>query len=595
MNLLKDDSEIVAVKPVQTEQPTTPSVTDGTAQPEVNAPSITVSEGTSNGPIKIKPLGTSDDETTVDTTASTDTAATDDSEADSTEEAFGTLTLSAVNASTQQPMNADFLIQNDSGDAIAQVKSTASSTVSLPAGSYKITVNQGESKIVRYLGVKSGQVGAETFELDVPVAETNTATVATTPSGPAAVAPTASAPTAVVIDEPVTQAPASSDTATTVTSTAAPSQTPRQNSATPSTTTTSTTATTSSASTTASTASAEASDTTEKPAATGGLRVSALTKEGNRPMTASFYIQRLNGENVANIKNVNTHQFNLPAGAYRITARAENVRMVKQVTVIAARGMHEVFNMPSTVTTVTGSTATPAATPAPAPAPTSAATPVEPESADTGRLELFARDASNNKPVRSNFYIQTPQGKLVTSKTYVESIGYKLPVAQYKVTARATGYKNKVITLNVRKDQTRRETFQMELVAPAVQTPPVQAPVPAPVVVPKPTVVAPPVAPVAAPVQAAPQNTRPNNRGGLRVNVVSPTGIPLKADILVLRRNGTPVKRAINASTADFDLAPRNFVLRVRHGGYVTNQQVNIQAGKMAIKNITFDLNQGFR
>ena len=339
----------------------------------------------------------------------------------------------------------------------------------------------------------------------------------------------------------------------------------------------------------ASTSQATESNSTEVAAdGIGGLRVSALTKVGNRPMTASFYIQKLNGENISNVKNVNTHQFNLPAGSYRITARAGTVRMVKQIKVIAARGIHEIFNMPSTPSSVT---TTPAVTaPVVAPVVTATAEPTQAaptpaataDSKATGRLELFSRDATNNKPIRANFYIQTPQGKLITSKTYVESIGYKLPVAPYKVTVRATGYKDKVITLNVRSDQTRRETFKMDLVTPTpVAAPPVSVTVPTPAVAVQP--------------QAARQGTRDSRRGGLQVSVVSAAGAPLKADIMVLRRNGTPVKRAINASTANFDLNPRNFVVRVRYGGYVTNQQIDVKAGKLAIKTIVFDLNKGFR
>ena len=587
VNLLKSDSaEIVAVP-----QPTIePDATVEAPTVEVTAPSINVSEGTSNSPIKIKPLGSTDD------TATNADGSTTDEETPTV--SFGTLTLNAINSTSKQALKADFLIQNDSGKAIAQVKAVEQTTLSFPVGSYKITVNQGANKIVRYLGVKDGQNGSETFELDIPVAtnDNNATAVAVTPT----VTPTrpTTSNNAVIIDEPAVAAVRTQSAPTTAKPVPAPTAAkPEVATSTETTTpaaTTSATAATETATTEAATDSASAStsqakesDSTEVAAdGIGGLRVSALTKVGNRPMTASFYIQRLNGENISNVKNVNTHQFNLPAGSYRITARAGTVRMVKQIKVIAARGIHEIFNMPSTPDSV--ATAPPAVTaPVVAPVVTATAepaqaTPAATDSKATGRLELFSRDATNNKPIRANFYIQTPQGKLITSKTYVESIGYKLPVAPYKVTVRATGYKDKVITLNVRSEQTRRETFKMDLVAPTpVAAPPVNFTVPTPA--------------VATPPPAVQQGSRDSRRGGLQVSVVSAAGAPLKADIMVLRRNGTPVKRAINASTANFDLNPRNFVVRVRYGGYVTNQQIDVKAGKLAIKTIVFDLNKGFR
>lgn len=571
VNLLKKDT----AEPVVVQQPViVPDATVAT-DVEVIPPSISVSEGTSNSPIKIKPLGAADDATL---------ATEGDTPAEVTP-AFGTLTLSAINSTNQQPLRADFLIQNDAGAAIAQVKDTAKTTLSFPVGSYKITVNQGTNKIVRYLGVKDGQNGSETFEIDAPVLDGEPA-VATAPVGTdtptTTTAPVANNAAVLVEEAPVANvaAQATPDVAVTAPQ-AAPESTVASEPA-PTTATEPTVNTPTSDVTVTTNQQTDAASTSQEKGV-GGLRVSALTRVGNRPMTASFYIQKLNGENIANIKNVTTHQFNLPAGNYRITARNGTTRMVKQINIVAARGIHEIFNMPSVegATETTTVSAAPAV-PAPAPAPTQAVVAAAPVAAtqETGRLELFARDAASNKPVRSNFYIQTPQGKLVTSKTYVESIGYKLPSAPYKVTVRATGYKDKVTTLNVRKDQTRRETFQMELVAPA------------------PAVVVPPVsnvsAPVAAPVQAVTQAPNPN-RGGLQVNIVSAQGGPLKADIMVTRRNGTPVKRAVNASTANFDLAPRNFVVRVRHAGFVTNQQVSIKPGKLAIKTITFDLNTGFQ
>lgn len=541
-------------------------------------------QGTSTSPIKIKPLGS-------ENSAETDVAIEETNQSP----AFGTLTLSTVNAENGQATSADFLIQNSDGAAIAQVKNTESSTLSLPAGDYKITVSQGDAKLVRFLGVSEGQNGSEVFELDVPVLQEE-------------------APEVIQVVTPTQTAPVSGGDET------AQQQTQQQ------TTQTAQQASTEQSGDAQSRAEAAqseelasedpAADGVDQPAkeastevtvtnattgtstALGGLRVSALTKVGNRPTNASFYIQKLNGENIENVKGVSTQQFNLPAGKYRITARKGTARVVTEVTVVANRGMHEIFHIPEVpATTSTAATqqtpprpaqTQPAATPA---APSRPAGAADSNTAKTGRLELFAQSASNNAAIKSNFYVQTVDGKLVTNKTYVDSIGYKLPPGKYKVTVRATGYEDKSVQLIVREGQVRREVFKMSTkraAAPAAATPPSIPVIPAPSA---PVTQAPaPQAPQAqTPAAPRPAQNQANRRGGLQVNIVSAeTGQGLIADISVHRPDGTEIRRSNQTSKARFNLPPREFVIRINYGGLVTNQKVKIRRGKLAIRTITF-------
>jgi len=41
-------------------------------------------------------------------------------------------------------------------------------------------------------------------------------------------------------------------------------------------------------------------------------------------------------------------------------------------------------------------------------------------------LNVVARDNDTNKPIKSNIYIQTPAGKLLDNKTYVDSASFTL-------------------------------------------------------------------------------------------------------------------------------------------------------------------------
>lgn len=207
---------------------------------------------------------------------------------------------------------------------------------------------------------------------------------------------------------------------------------------------------------------------------------------------------------------------------------------------------------------------------------------------------MFSQSVTNNVAIKSNFYVQTTAGKLVTNKTYVDSIGYKLPVGKYKVTVRSTGYNDKTIELFVREGQVRREVFRLQPKNSAPAPTPAPAPAPtsqAPATIPMIPAPAPGTPPAVAqqPAPAPAAQNRQARRGGLQVNIVSAAnGQGLIADISVHRPNGVEIRRSNQTTTARFDLPPREFILRVNYGGLITNQKVRIRTGQLAIKTITF-------
>ena len=533
INMMNKPSDVPAV--VQT-----PSQVETSS---VTPPTISVSssqQGSSSSPIKIKPLNDLEGDVALETT-----------EQNSPMVQFGTLTLSTVNSINGEPTNSDFLIENAQNVAIALVKDTASSTLSLPVGDYKITVSNTNQKIVRFLGVKADKNGAEQFEMDVPVL-TGEASNAETPStqNPDSVAP-------------VEDNPQSNDT-TTLAETSGTQNEPSPNEG-------------SSEDINSTAVAADGSSAEEEAAkALGGLRLSALTKQGKRPTVVSFTISRLNGEVLQSIENVKTMQLSLPAGQYKVTAKSTSSTTVKQVEVLATKGGHEIFlvpNQPEATQQAPSSQAAqspsaPAATTSAATSPQATSTGGVTESTEPGRLELFAQNVSNNSALKSNFYVQMPNGTMVASKTYVDSIGYKLAAGQYKVIVRATGFNDKSVMLNVRPGQTRREVFKLESVNQAPAAPRVN-----------------PTSP-----RSAAQNATSPAYGGLTVNVVKASDrSPLTANIVITQRDGTPLKQAFGTASASFDLPPREFVIRVTYDGFTTNHQVNIVRGKLAIKTITID------
>ena len=77
----------------------------------------------------------------------------------------------------------------------------------------------------------------------------------------------------------------------------------------------------------------------------GSLRLSASTKQGRRPVAASFFIQRTNGQNVESGRG-KTKQFRIPEGRYKVTARVGRVSLSETVNVSSRQGVHHIFLLP---------------------------------------------------------------------------------------------------------------------------------------------------------------------------------------------------------------------------------------------------------
>lgn len=77
----------------------------------------------------------------------------------------------------------------------------------------------------------------------------------------------------------------------------------------------------------------------------GSLRLSASTEQGRRPISANFFIQKTNGQNVESGRGT-TKQFKIPEGKYKVTAKVGNIKRTKTLHVSASQGVHHIFLMP---------------------------------------------------------------------------------------------------------------------------------------------------------------------------------------------------------------------------------------------------------
>ena len=82
------------------------------------------------------------------------------------------------------------------------------------------------------------------------------------------------------------------------------------------------------------------------PQATGVMRLSALTKKGKHPISVNFSIQQRDGHYRNKVSHVNTRQFNLPVGKYRVSAQIGSTIVRKDLTLTATQGIHHIFLMP---------------------------------------------------------------------------------------------------------------------------------------------------------------------------------------------------------------------------------------------------------
>ncbi|MCK5810887.1 MAG: hypothetical protein KAH00_07335 [Cocleimonas sp.] len=89
-----------------------------------------------------------------------------------------------------------------------------------------------------------------------------------------------------------------------------------------------------------------ASVVTTSPIETGVMRLSALTKEGKRPIPVNLSIKQRDGHYAVSASNTTSRQFSLPVGNYRVSAQTGQVTETKDLSLNPRQGIHHIFLMP---------------------------------------------------------------------------------------------------------------------------------------------------------------------------------------------------------------------------------------------------------
>lgn len=218
----------------------------------------------------------------------------------------------------------------------------------------------------------------------------------------------------------------------------------------------------------------------KQPSSLGKVVVKALEEDTNNTIRADFVIATQNGKLIQQFNSVPNAELALSAGRYQIRATGPSGQSSRNITIIAGQRTSEVFRFRHPVTEPPASspqTSQPQAeivdiknqpnteAPVVASTPPEIVTQDSPAVLSKGLLKLSAVSASNKKPVKSNFYIQTPNGKHIAREIYKNSASFNLEKGIYKITIKSKNMKTITKTMTVNPDSKLNQIFAMHNLA----------------------------------------------------------------------------------------------------------------------------------
>ncbi|WP_299876468.1 hypothetical protein [uncultured Cocleimonas sp.] len=234
----------------------------------------------------------------------------------------------------------------------------------------------------------------------------------------------------------------------------------------------------------------------QEAAAQGRVLIRVFDTRSSTPVNADIVISDAQGNLVQELKSVTKTEISLAQGNYKIRVVGPTGQSNKNIRVIAGKGLSEIFrfdapqvvvNTPDTSnntasiepvtvdpsnengTQITDNVTIKAVEPQQDSNQENIQTTVETQAEQTpiqnSNITILARNASDNRPIKSNIYIQTPAGKHLDKKVYVDSGTFQLAPGVYKVTVRSNNRRNNVKTIRVSANQNLSETFLMDTVA----------------------------------------------------------------------------------------------------------------------------------
>ena len=205
-----------------------------------------------------------------------------------------------------------------------------------------------------------------------------------------------------------------------------------------------------------------------------------MIQASSTPVAADILISDPNGKEIQELKSVTQTELSLAEGNYSVRVTGPNGQSNKNITVIAGQDVNEIFRFDAPkdaasdqATQITdnviikGVEAQQTAESSEDSVQDSIQDPdqdANQESNSTALVRIIALNASDQRPIKSNIYIQTPTGQHLDKKTYVNNAEFNLEPGIYKITVRANNRENVVKTLRVVANQNMTETFLLDRV-----------------------------------------------------------------------------------------------------------------------------------
>ncbi len=349
----------------------------------------------------------------------------------------------------------------------------------------------------------------------------------------------------------------------------------------------------------------------QEAAAQGRVLIRVFDTRSSNPVNADIIISDAQGNLVQELKSVTKTEISLAQGNYKIRVIGPKGQSNKNIRVIAGKSLNEIFRFDApqvavspTETTdsdisndtepndtsinngtqITDNVTIKAVEPVQDTNQTNAQPPVEPQTEQTviqnSNITILARNAADNRPIKSNIYIQTPNGKHLDKKIYVDSATFQLAPGVYKVTVRSKNRKNNVKTIRISANQQLNETFLMNDVASS--------------------------APDKTAVLAPQKPAKPSNNGIIPsgfLNVLMQPGNNqnganqnLKTHFIVTTKAGKKIVELTSVKSANFKLDTGEYVVTAIHQNKRRRQNVTIrenQNTRLIFKTSDFGVRKG--
>nr|CAA6803985.1 MAG: Unknown protein [uncultured Thiotrichaceae bacterium] len=257
-----------------------------------------------------------------------------------------------------------------------------------------------------------------------------------------------------------------------------------------------------------------------------------------------FIIRDVQDQEVANIKDADTASFDLSPGIYEVTVIAQGKKSARMVKITTGEFVTENFTLPASAPVQPTQTVQQAQQPAQN----------QQQAANTGKLSIAVQAATTKAPLKSNIYVQLPNGQHIAKKNYADVAEFILKAGTYRVTVKAQGKVDIVRTIGIQPNANVNQVFAMQ-----------------------------------SPASKAPAKPQPPAEGTLAMAFRAPNARN-KGRFVVRDQSGNRVKRMRGVSNAEVKLKPGRYNVTAVYRGARLNKPVDVFQGKTS--NITFNVNE---